>query len=688
MTEILKQYKLFLHKKQFCILLCIVVFVSLSPFLSITALGQSSSITSSGWKAFGTKVVTGFNCGPSLGLIMEVIIAQDEATGDRISFLPATIVSFDKATNVITRTIESQPDGIGELGRICYNPDTEGVGIVIDGTSLQYNDFYQFSVFSNPEEITRDTAYRSIVWISKENTFEDFKHNFPIGNKVKDITAYVFDLLRIPNFLPSSIFSKSPDEASHVQYFISMFDPVTSAVSTPLIWGENLVGGLGAKTSSQSSEFFQSLLEGYYVWGYYLTLNGSDTVATNGVSQQPTSSFSGFDWPFLYDKTAPTLSSHSATPNGDLVTIEASATDALSGLARIDTYVDNELSDACLFESSQSAHCNTIINPKVGFEEGTSHTYIVVATDSAGNTATSSSFEFSMPESSAENLVVTSITPTDNSFFNANGALTFKGSVQNLSGVEILEGGYAGLEIDLDADNAPSSKGFDDYYSIPDSTTSLGKLTLNEAKSFEYTLSNIPVGIHRYRFSVSTPTTTGHDDVEYSDWTTIRGIYGEIEASKTAVEANETVNLSWKTNTVVSMLCRVEGGGQTWLGLNEINKTTNPLNLDTTFVLSCNDIPLDSVTVTVNSKPEISIVPRIVPKGATSTIMWNTHNGDEGACTLQNGPTTIDYIPVTEGDPNTGYATIVVEGRSRYTLTCPTGDATFEVEIVPTAFEI
>ena len=667
------------------VLLPLVVLFLFFPFFS----HAQTAVGNNGWINFGTSLLSG-NSGcdddPDEKKILESFVIKDipanvdigevEASllinGVKANIAMATISVFDTVTGEIVNSVTGTGPVIGE---VCYNPDTQGVSVRIDGGEY-YHDFYHARVWKNPATVTRNVFVQSTIWLrERSDTLKEYAHVSPVGTIVNTDPEYKIDLQYTPNV---DIGSYEASQRS-VDLSIVAYDTYTDTFGSAVYSDEiNLMFGNGTQTITP-----RSIPEGWFVWAYYFNLKRPHG-DSNGII---TSGFSGYDWPFLYDKTAPTISSRSATPSGGSVTLEAGATDALSGLSHIKIYVDSQLSRTCSYESSQSALCNTIMYPTAGFETGTSHTYFIVVSDSAGNTATSSPFDFDMPESTGDNLVVTNIAPIDNSTFNANGAITFQGSAQNLSGTDILEGGYAGLEIDWDANGGGEGSAYDDYYGIPNNATLLGGFTLNEAKNFEYTLSNISVGTHRYRFSVSA-LSDGGGEASRTEWTTFNTIAGNLEVSSSVVDGGETVDLSWNTEGSDLTDCSVEGGGQTWNGLEASNQTTNPLNSDTTYILSCRGIPLDSETVTVNAEPEITIVPRIVPKGATSTIMWNTHNGDEGSCTLRNGPTTINHIPSTEGDPNTGYATIVVEGRSRYALTCPTGVTTFEVEIVPTAFEI
>ena len=90
--------------------------------------------------------------------------------------------------------------------------------------------------------------------------------------------------------------------------------------------------------------------------------------------------------------------------------------------------------------------------------------------------------------------------------------------------------------------------------------------------------------------------------------------------------------------------------------------------------------------ITVNSIPELTSSNRIVEEGSTVTLTWNTYNGDETSCTLRSGGNT-NLINTTTGDTSTGSATVIVTANTTYTLTCPGGTDTVNIEIVPTGYE-
>lgn len=284
-------------------------------------------------------------------------------------------------------------------------------------------------------------------------------------------------------------------------------------------------------------------------------------------------------------------------------------------------------------------------------------------------------------------LVANSVSPLDNSIYKS-GSINFTGTVQNIGSADIAEGGNAGLDIDWNF-SFPGGFNVDQYFAIPDNSTTLGAFNVGETKQLSYLVPDVPIGSHGYRFNVdSTNQLTETDELNnFSEWRTITVISGELNASSYSIQGGESVNFDWTVQSPIDVSCEISNLGVTWTGASTNGNADSPeLTSDTTFVLSCNGVALDSVFIEVNTTPELTIIPRIVPKDTDAVISWNTHNGDESLCTLKTSPEAQNLIDILD-DVNTGFITVPITGRTTYTLECPNGSKSFLVEIVPNTFE-
>jgi hypothetical protein len=99
-----------------------------------------------------------------------------------------------------------------------------------------------------------------------------------------------------------------------------------------------------------------------------------------------------------------------------------------------------------------------------------------------------------------------------------------------------------------------------------------------------------------------------------------------------------------------------------------------------------NCIPLPPPSVT--GLPTLTTTSRIVKIGTTVPIQWDTNNGNENICTLTGGGLGTAYSPiplggVTATEFETGTINQTINGRTTYTLTCPSGSAVLTVDVIP-----
>ncbi len=111
-----------------------------------------------------------------------------------------------------------------------------------------------------------------------------------------------------------------------------------------------------------------------------------------------------------------------------------------------------------------------------------------------------------------------------------------------------------------------------------------------------------------------------------------------LSASATAIDAGESVTLSWSSNNATG--CTASGG---WSGSRSTSgsESVGPLNQTTSFTLSCAGSGgggLAEVTVQVNTGNGVSITlsanPSNVVQGGTTTLQWTSQNANTCTATL------------------------------------------------------
>jgi hypothetical protein len=271
----------------------------------------------------------------------------------------------------------------------------------------------------------------------------------------------------------------------------------------------------------------------------------------------------------------------------------------------------------------------------------------------------------------------TNASPVSNAVYRADGSITFTGTAENSPAQSITQGGYADVEIDWSSDG--SFENLNAY-----SGNELGAFSPNDTKTLSYTYNSPPVGEHRYRFNVDTANTLIESDEtnNRSAWTTFRVVSGDVSALPMTINYGGTTTVSWTSNGTAGLGCTVSGGGDSW----NIDSVSSPqissgLAADTVYALACGATLLDSVTVIVDTTPEIGVSDddRTVEQGSYAVINWDTKGQD---CTL----TDVGLVGPGTGN-ETGSQSVLVLARTEYVLACPGGDVTETVEIIRTIFE-
>ncbi len=81
--------------------------------------------------------------------------------------------------------------------------------------------------------------------------------------------------------------------------------------------------------------------------------------------------------------------------------------------------------------------------------------------------------------------------------------------------------------------------------------------------------------------------------------------------------------------------------------------------------------------------PTLTTTGKVVKRGTVVPIQWDTNNGDEGLCTLSGGTLSGNITRNASDGVETGSVNQTINGRTTYTLTCPSGSAVLTIDIIP-----
>ncbi len=156
--------------------------------------------------------------------------------------------------------------------------------------------------------------------------------------------------------------------------------------------------------------------------------------------------------------------------------------------------------------------------------------------------------------------------------------------------------------------------------------------------------------------------------------------------------------ITWSANDATSCEVQVAGVAK-WTGITNTTSGGEPtgvLYVPTRYDLMCKNalftsfVLVATANVTVTYIPELNATRKLVNDGGTTTLIWDTNNGNEASCTLNNG--TGDLITANIGDFSTGSVVVTINGRTTYKLTCPIPPSGSEsdsvtIEVVPKGYE-
>jgi len=329
------------------------------------------------------------SCGTDeLTLTLEV---RDRDTDMPIVIQSAIVAVFDQSTNALLNV----QNGVGpRIGPVCYNPDTHYIAFDVNGGAGYYN-FYASYVDSTPEILPRQKSATSVIWVTAVGTPVEYEKVSP---SPVDIT--------IASSSPSYVYAVNHVHTAYgatglsmIHFFVAEFDPLVSNYTNTVV--SKVVaqsGGAGTKTISP-----ETLADGWYGWGLYVRLNRDHDVGYGVlVNDVPVSGFvtTGLpfplEMPFVLDTTPPEITNINNAPPSptidETVTIEVTATDSLTGVARVEVFVDGVLVNTCSYASVNTALCQTTIG---SLTAGT-HSYTTVVYDTAGNSRVGDATEFTV----------------------------------------------------------------------------------------------------------------------------------------------------------------------------------------------------------------------------------------------------------------------------------------------------
>jgi len=380
------------------------------------------------WTAVSDVVGDDASCGA--GMVKHELYLREIGTGNPVTVDSAVFVAGSQASG----TIASQASGTGPtIGTICFDPATQFLGVdIVGGTG--YYDFHATVVHSDPTSVPRGKLMRTTVWVTPTSaTIPEYIQTSPVNTIVNTNPNYSINLTSFPTTYGAT-------GLSAIKLFVYDWNTGATVVNTNV----PMSGGTGIKTVPA-----QVLPDGLYTWEFYISLNGTHNSGRFTSRNELMTGLGRYNGPFMLDRIAPAFPAQPAhlptTPtSADTVTIIGSVTDALSGVNEMKVYVDGSLAKTCTFASVNTAECSSSAGP---YAASTTHPYFVVATDAAGNSATSSTMSFSIP--GLPDLTMANVGPAAGATYTNPSAIAFTGLLTNSTAVTWpTEDVWADVEID------------------------------------------------------------------------------------------------------------------------------------------------------------------------------------------------------------------------------------------------
>lgn len=668
-------------------------FILLGMLTPVFFASAAEPIGKFGWMTPATSLVGTASTSCPTGSIEEEFLLVDIET-----MLPISVTNIALETFTITTraTVDSAMGPGPTIGPVCYNPDTDGIAIYVDGGSTYYN-FYISSIWGNPGSVPRGNHIQSTAYlVPTSSVTPDYTHVTPVNMSTSVNQEYKIDTSRMPLLHGATDFRD-------FLFFLSKYDFNTNTFNNVVSQYFSATGGVGLKTIPA-----QSLSDGWYQWSYYLSLNGTASFVPGlSILYMPVSGWSLQSWPFLYDTTPPIVQTITHTPSPvyetDQVQITGEANDALAGVTEMVLYLDGVPVHTCPFMSVQTAQCQVTAGP---FLAGTNHSYFLVSTDGVGLISTSTTGTFDVLGTPLPNIVVSSNAPADGySVLDSEPSIVFSGVAENTNTLPVTEGGWADLEIDWNSDGGAMGAGGDTFDVNLNAFNSLmlGAFALLEQKAVSYEVVNPPTGTHRYRFTadVTNQLLESDEDDNHSAWRTfivaaspdqcVGVVPTSAQACSAALPSGSAPYIlvdrctDWTNPSMCVFECLAgyikDTGGSCVLA--QCNDGVD--NADTEDVLvdmadaGCANISDNDES---DFSPALTATARVVNEGDPVTISWDTNNGNESLCTLTGPGIVGNPLAPSAGDPEIGDITVNIYGLSTYTLTCAGQSTTLRIEII------
>lgn len=456
---------------------------SLSMLISIALFSslKVDALEKSGWMTMASEVV-GDDTSCGAGLVKHELIIRNLNTNALATPSSALFRVYGSSKNLMDQASGSD---VSTVGPVCFNPDTDYLMVDVSGDD-SYNSFKAAYAWEDPAIVPRGKFMRTTVWLRpKSDPGFDYAHTDPSAVYLNVSPTYKVVL----NDFPSTYGATGSSQA-----FLVVVDWMKTEVAVAKwITGASVSGGAGTKILPA-----QTLPDGLYSWAYYLSLNGFNNLGGSFATPNVLDSqASGYNAPFLLDTAAPQFVGVSHSPvnpsASDTVTITANATDSLSGITKIEIYLDGTSVKSCSFFYSSSASC---VAPTGPFLSGSTHSYYAVATDGAKNVVTSPTQTFTVGVTGvcgSANGVPTLSAPTP----------TPAGSPNNLcnSGVSSGVSGTGPWTWTCEGPDGASSSFYDAACSAPLEMTDSFKLCLSSCNSgsANFNGGNITLGPGEFR---------------------------------------------------------------------------------------------------------------------------------------------------------------------------------------------
>ena len=288
-------------------------------------------------------------------------------------------------------------NGQKQSGRVCFDPVVDGLQVVVTGSS-DYRSFTGPTVFPSATDVTvldsmRGNHFRGYVQLESLTASPSVESISPNGSFTSDTPTFEVRTNSLTSqYNPTQVVSTR----------IYALNQITNELHTI---SQSTPGGVGSQFISGLN-----LPDGRYFWTFHQELDGS-SVTNKYTAPARVWNFAGIPasgvpglLSFTVDTTPPTsnLINFTVSPSTPVVLeFENDMSDSLSGIANSIVYVEDSLNnplqtiiDNNFFGTVTSSTTAVTVNSLV---KGETYNFYSVTTDNAGNTATTTRVQFTIP---------------------------------------------------------------------------------------------------------------------------------------------------------------------------------------------------------------------------------------------------------------------------------------------------